>query len=123
MIGVVARAVVGGVLLWAGLAKLRERSWALLALEAGTPRSVVVALPIVESMLGLALVLQVVPRVVGWSAVALFAAFTVVIVQRVRSGSRAPCNCFGGSRQDPVGPITIARNIALLVIAVIGAVV
>ena len=117
--GLVARLFLGAVFLAAGFAKLRSRHWAVLAIDAGTPRAVVVTLPAAEAMLGLGLVVQLAGGWLGWAALALLAAFTVAVVHRYVSGSKAPCNCFGSASHDPVGRLTIARNVLLLVIAVV----
>jgi hypothetical protein len=118
-VAIAARVALGLVFIYAAIAKVRTPHWSILALEAGTPRTVVMVLPAVESLLGLALVVQLFPSVVGWIAVAVLAAFTATLAHRLHSGSKAPCNCFGGASNDPVGARTIARNIALLLVALL----
>lgn len=49
----------------------------------------------------------------------LFAAFTAAIAVALRHGRLAPCRCFGAS-SAPIGPRHLARNGALLIIAVAG---
>jgi uncharacterized membrane protein YphA (DoxX/SURF4 family) len=117
----VARVLLGAVFIWAGVSKIRTSHWSLLAIEAGTPRSVVVALPVIEALLGLALVLQVAPAVTPWVAVAILLAFTATLAQRYFSGSKAPCNCFGGKSNDPVGLATFVRNAALILLGLLAA--
>jgi len=119
-VGVVARIFVGLVLIVAGTAKLRSRRWPLLALEMGTPRIIIMVLPAFETLLGLALVLQVARPIAPVIAAVLFAVFTVVVVSQYRSGSEAPCNCFGGNEEAPIGWTTILRNCLLLVVALAG---
>ena len=118
---VLAGLVVGGVLLLAGVSKLRSRRWPVLALEMGTPKAVVISLPAVESLLGLALILQVGRPATAWLAAAMFLVFTGVVVSQVLSGSEAPCNCFGGKEERAVGPLTIVRNLALVGLAIVAA--
>jgi hypothetical protein len=122
-VGVVARVAIGAVLMFAGISKLRTRTWGVLAMESGTPRFVVLTLPAVECLLGAALIIQLGGAWLPWVAVALFVAFTAVVMQRVWSGSKTPCNCFGSKRsQEPVDRMTVARNLVLLVIALAGTV-
>jgi uncharacterized membrane protein YphA (DoxX/SURF4 family) len=113
-----ARVVVGVVLIVAGIAKARSRSWPLLAVEMGTPKAVVLTLPAFETLLGLALVLQVGVPVIPWVAVALFVVFSGVVVARYFRRSDLPCNCFGGD--GPVTKWTVLRNVALVAVAVLG---
>jgi uncharacterized membrane protein YphA (DoxX/SURF4 family) len=119
--GIVARVLLGIVFIWAGIAKVRTAHWSMLAIEAGTPRSVVVALPVIEGLLGLALVMQVLTNVFPWIALALLAAFTTTLAVRYAKGSKAPCNCFGGKGNDPVDATTFIRNGALMLLALLGA--
>jgi len=119
VVGIGARIAIGLVLLAAGASKLRARAWGVLALEMGVPRWIVTTLPAFECMLGLGLVLQVLPVVLPWVAVALFAGFTVVVVRQLWSGSEAPCNCFGGQDRRAVTGWTVGRNLVLLALAVL----
>jgi uncharacterized membrane protein YphA (DoxX/SURF4 family) len=119
--GFVARLLLGAVFLWAGVAKVRTAHWRLLAIEAGTPRTVVIALPAIEAMLGLALVLQVATSVVPWVAIALLLVFTATLAQRYVTGNTAPCNCFGGKSNDPVDYTTFVRNASLVALGLIAA--
>lgn len=120
-VGFVAGVLLGAIFVWAGVAKIRTSHWSLLAIEAGTPRTVVMVLPAVEALLGLALILQVASAVVPWIAVAILLAFTFTLAQRYFSGSKAPCNCFGGKSNNPINVTTFARNIALLLVALTAA--
>ena len=119
--GVVARVLLGIVFIWAGVAKVRTAHWSMLAIEAGTPRSVVIALPAIEGLLGLALVVQIFTNVFPWIALALLAAFTATLAFRYARGSKAPCNCFGGKSNDPVDATTFIRNGTLMLLALFGA--
>jgi uncharacterized membrane protein YphA (DoxX/SURF4 family) len=121
-LGLVARVLLGAIFIWAGIAKIRTPHWSLLAIEAGTPRAVVVALPTFEALLGLALVLQVAPAVMPWVALGVLFVFTITLAQRYATGNRAPCNCFGGKSNDPVNYSTFVRNGALLALALVAAV-
>jgi uncharacterized membrane protein YphA (DoxX/SURF4 family) len=118
-VAIAARVLLGAVFIYAGIAKVRTPHWSILALEAGTPRSVVVALPAFEALLGLALVVQLATGFIPWVAVAVLVAFTFTLAHRYFSGSKAPCNCFGGKSNDPVNLASIARNLGLLALALV----
>lgn len=120
--GVLARAVVGGVLLASGALKLRAPSWPAAAAAFGTPRALVPALPWAELVTGACLVAQL---GVPWTplvALVMLAAFTAAVAVRLRRGERPPCGCFGAASAEPVGPATLARNAALGALALLGAV-
>lgn len=106
-----ARVVVGAVLLVAGAAKLADR----------TPRRVSPLVPWAELVLGALLVVGLGDRWPSVAAAALFAAFTVVVLRRLRAGDTAPCGCFGELSRRPVGVGTVVRNVVLTALAVVGA--
>ena len=106
-----ARVVVGVVLLVAGAAKLADRS----------PGNVPPAVPWLELLLGALLVTGVGGRWTAVPAATLLAAFTVVVVQRLRAHDPAPCGCFGELSKRPVGYRTLVRNVGLVLLAVVGA--
>ncbi len=54
------------------------------------------------------------------AAVVLTGVLTVGVAMVLRRGTRARCACFGSSASRPLGPPHLVRNVALLVIAVIG---
>jgi len=45
--------------------------------------------------------------------------FTVVIVRRIRDGSRPPCGCFGSKSQRPLGAYHLVRNLLFLALGVV----
>ncbi len=111
----------GGLLVAAGLLKLRDPAG--FAVEISNYQLLPVmapylaaALPATELVLGLGLI--VTPR--AWrraaaaGALLLFAAFTVAVASAYLRGINIACGCFGGGG-DAIGPLTLARNLALLV--------
>jgi uncharacterized membrane protein YphA (DoxX/SURF4 family) len=104
----VARVVVGVVLLVAGTAKLANRSHPPVAAT--------------EIVLGALLATGIGGRWTAGVAAALFAAFTVVVWQRLRAGDPEPCGCFGELSRRPVSMWTVGRNVGLLLLALVGAV-
>jgi Methylamine utilisation protein MauE len=52
-------------------------------------------------------------------ALGLLAAFTVLLVRRLRAGSTAPCRCFGGVRSRAIAWTDVVRNLVLAALAVV----
>jgi putative oxidoreductase len=113
----------GGLFMAAGLLKLRDPAG--FAVEISNYQLVpalapylAAALPATELLLGLCLVAA--PRAWRRAATAgvaiLFAAFTVAVASAFLRGINIACGCFGGGG-DAIGPLTLARNLALLVAA------
>jgi uncharacterized membrane protein YphA (DoxX/SURF4 family) len=122
VLGAVAGAVVGLVLVAAGVAKAsRPSQWAQDARALGVepPLSTVVA-PM-EILLGALLLVGVAPP---WPALAAFGAlgvFTIVLLRVVGREDAPACACFGGVSRRPVGVGHIVRNAALMVLALASA--
>jgi uncharacterized membrane protein YphA (DoxX/SURF4 family) len=123
VIEVVANVVLGLIFLWAGTAKLIAGPlWMKQSADMDVPRALAFPVPYAELVLGVLLVTQLFSP---WPAVAgglLLLAFTVVIVRRIRDGSRPPCSCFGARSTRPLGAIHVLRNLALLAVAVVAVV-
>lgn len=110
------------VLAWAGLAKLRQpaattEDFAAIGLPWPSPLAAIV--PVVE--LACAALLVTVP---GWGGVAAFgllAIFTANLAVVVHSGREVRCACFGAVSRSPVSARHLARNGALLVLALAAA--
>jgi uncharacterized membrane protein YphA (DoxX/SURF4 family) len=101
----------------AGVAKLRSPVDTRRALGAlGLPRPDVlgVAVPVVE--LATALLLLLDPVTGGASAVALLAAFTTLLVGRLRAGHTEGCGCFGAWSTRPLSWADVVRNLSLIAI-------
>lgn len=81
------------------------------------PAALARAVPLLE--LGCAVLLVTVPEWGGVASFALLAAFTAVLVNVIRSGRVVACRCFGALTDEPVSPRTLARNAALLTLALI----
>src|SRR4029077_4391437 len=74
------------------------------------------ALPATELVLGMCLIAapRAWRRAAAAGAALLFAAFTVAVASAYLRGINIACGCFGGGG-DAIGPLTLARNLALLV--------
>lgn len=125
-LGLLARLAVGGVLLWAGGVKLpaiQESVTAVRAYQLLDPDLAAIvgyALPIVEVVVGLLLVVGLFTR---WSAVVsglLMVVFIAGIASVWSRGIAIDCGCFGDGGQIPweearaAYPWEIARDVALL---------
>ena len=124
-VAIAARVVVALVLLASGVGKLAAlpRSTARFGAELGRyawlAYVVALALPIAELLLAAALLMvdAVWPTYV---AVAVFVAFTVVLVRRIVRDDRRPCNCFGAaSSRRSVSTLSVVRNGWFLVLAIL----
>lgn len=123
-VGLAARLVAGGVWIVAGGLKITEPDASIAAVRAyqllpsSLAEIVGLALPAVELVVGLALVLGVFARGAAVISALLFAAFIVGIASVWARGIEIDCGCFGGGGFDPDAaskyPVDIARDLALL---------
>jgi hypothetical protein len=118
--GTIAGIVVGAVFLFSGALKLAAgRRWTEQAVELGTPRFAIPAVPWIEIVLGALLAAGVELPVTGLLAAALVAVFTVLLAVRLAQGRRPPCACFGRLSTRPIGPGSIVRNLILIALALV----
>ena len=120
VIEVVANILLGAAFLWAGALKLVQGpSWSKQAADMGVSRTVALAVPYVEVVVGALVVSQLVRPWPAVVALALLVAYTVLIVLRLLDGSRPPCACFGSRSMRPLGAYHVLRNLLLIVLAAI----
>ncbi len=81
---------------------------------------IAMALPWIELLAGLALVLGVSPRAGAWVAGALLAVFTLGVIAAMARGLDITCGCFGTSSVMRVGWAKLAENLGMLVLAALG---
>jgi uncharacterized membrane protein YphA (DoxX/SURF4 family) len=126
-VGLVARLVVGGTLLAAGLSKFSDPAGNVRAVRAYDllPEVVVPtvghALPTVEIVIGLFLIVGLLTRVFAALAGLFFLAFIIGIASAWARGLEINCGCFGSSGV-PANPqrqyaIDIARDLGLLALS------
>lgn len=128
-VGLLARWVTGGVWIVAGGLKITEPDASIAAVRAYEllPTSVAevvgLALPALELVIGLGLVLGVLTRGAAVLSALLFVAFIVGIASVWARGIEIDCGCFGGGGSDPGAsanyPWEIARDVALLAASVL----
>ena len=127
-VGLLARMLVGGVWVVAGALKLPDPNENVRAVRAYNllPESVVPvvghALPILEILVGLCLLLGLLTRVAAVVSALLLVAFVVGIASAWSRGLAIECGCFGGGAGPTVDaaakyPWEIARDVGLLALS------
>lgn len=120
MLGALASIVLGIVFLVAGGSKLAAgRSWPVQARDLGTPAWMIPILPWLELAVGAALVVQLVEPIPAVVALLLLVGFTAAIAVRLAAGERPACACFGAWSAKPIGAGHLARNAALIAVALL----
>jgi protein-disulfide isomerase len=118
----IARLLLGLVLLVAGLAKLADREGSSEAVRAfGVPETlngtVVALLPLGELAAAILLVPSGTARAGAALAAVLLLSFCVGITRSMIRGEAPDCHCFGQLHSSPAGPKTLARNLFLTAVA------
>ena len=111
---------VAGLVKLANIAKTREML-AGFGVGRGMLTVMAFALPLVELLVAVALIVPPAAYGGGLTALALLALFTGAILFNLAQGHRPVCNCFGQIHSAPIGPLTLVRNglltgLALLVV-------
>jgi uncharacterized membrane protein YphA (DoxX/SURF4 family) len=127
LVGLVARLVLGGVLVAAGLPKVTDLTGSVqnvLAYELfdyGTARLIGTVLPVLEIALGVLLVLGLLTRAAAAAGGLLMVVFIAGIVSAWSRGLAIDCGCFGtGGPVDPEETtylVDIVRDLVLLALA------
>lgn len=122
----VARLLVAGVLMTAAVAKLVDLdAFATANRNLGVPDRLVrvmrVAVPAIELVLAVGLLVTPTARVAAGLTVLLFAAFTALLVWNLARGRRPACNCFGNTGDEPISWWTVVRNVLLGLLAALAA--
>ncbi len=104
----------------AGAAKLSNvPAWRAQSAQLDVPAWLTIPVPVAEVTLGALLIVQLWRPFTALAATGLFAAFTVLLVWHLRRGHRPPCACFGSWTTKPIGWHLVARNAALMALAVV----
>ena len=114
-----ASIVVGLILVVSGALKARAPEWPALAVEFGLPKAAAPVLPWVEVGLGALLTVQLGRPWTAAAVLVVLAGFTAAIAVHLLQGHRVACGCFGQASLQPVGPVDLIRNVALLALAVV----
>jgi methylamine dehydrogenase accessory protein MauD len=114
----IARLVLAAAFAVAAVAKLVDRDGTRRMLTAfGAPEGAWLALPAVELVVAAGLVPAASAQWAGIAAAVLLVVFSAAIVRALLRGERPDCRCFGAVGARPVGGWTLARNGALLLLA------
>ena len=119
----IARLMLSAVFALAAFGKLADRAGtrravAEFGIRAGQVAAVAWALPLAEACLAAALLPGATAPWAGVAALALLSAFTIAVARLLRRGQRPACSCLGGLSGEPIGLATVARNAALMALAV-----
>lgn len=127
LVGLLARLALGGVLLVAGLLKVRDLTGSVQSVLAyeifgyEVSRLIGTVLPIVEIAVGLLLLLGLLTRAAAWVGGGLMVVFVAGIISAWARGLAIDCGCFGtGGPVDPEDTAylsEILRDLALLAAA------
>lgn len=114
-----ATVVVASSLALAGIAKAIDRAGAIEGAAAlGVPdrwaRVVGSALAPTELLLAALLFIAPAARLAAGVSLLLLLAFTILLVTNLARGSRPSCHCFGEISEEPIGPMSVVRNVALV---------
>ncbi|MCU1667651.1 MAG: mauE [Blastococcus sp.] len=122
-----ARLVLGGVFVVAGLLKLPDPAAAVRAVRAYRllPEALVgpvaFGLPVLEIAVGVALVAGVFVRTAAIASAVLLTVFVVAVGSAWARGLQIDCGCFGNGGQVAAGdtayPAEVARDVGLLIVA------
>jgi len=110
----------GVLLVVAGGAKIAAGpQWPAQAAQLGTPRAVAVVVPWLEIVVGVAVAARLAVPLPAIAAIVLLVAFSALLVARLRGDERPPCACFGAWSASPLSWWHVARNVGMLVLAVL----
>jgi uncharacterized membrane protein YphA (DoxX/SURF4 family) len=123
----VCRIALGLVLLAAALAKIGQPAAFATqihhyhAIPVAPEHLLAVILPWVELLAGLALVTGMRARAGAWLGLAMMVVFTLAVAQAMARGLNFECGCFGTGDATRVGLKKLLENLALTVVALLGA--
>lgn len=107
-----AALVLAAVFARAGVAKLGDAPGTRTTFAAlGLPAGAAMAVPLVELVLAVSLVLF--PGYAAVVALAVLAGFTTFLVRGIRAGVTVGCNCFGSAGHAPISRVDVIRNALL----------
>jgi uncharacterized membrane protein YphA (DoxX/SURF4 family) len=119
-VGTIAAIALGAMFVVAGGAKVAAGSaWLAQARSMGAPVPVATVVPAIELVLGAALVTRLAMPLPALAAIALLVAFSVLIARQLVDGRHPPCACFGSWSTRPLSESHLARNAALIGVAIL----
>jgi putative oxidoreductase len=124
-LSLVARIVLGGVFLYAGVSKVFDPGGLAASIRSyglGLPEWFVTlsaySLPLLEALLGLYLLAGLFTRASTWAVNGLMALFLLALVQGALRGLEIDCGCFGSASGDEASNlwVDVLRDLGLLVL-------
>lgn len=121
------RAALAAVLVAAGAAKLADirsftttlTSLGVSARREGFVSSIAFAIPLLEMLLGLAVVSGLWPIIVNGAVLILMSAFSLVVIFALRKAPQATCRCFGALSDSQFSGRGLLRSVLLTAVAVV----
>jgi thiol-disulfide isomerase/thioredoxin/uncharacterized membrane protein YphA (DoxX/SURF4 family) len=118
----IARLLLAGVFLVAGVAKLADRAGSRQGLiDFGVPGALATPFGILLPLAEIGVAISLIPRATAWwgaaGALALLLLFVAGISFNLARGRKPDCHCFGQLHSSPAGWKTLARNGALAAVA------
>jgi uncharacterized membrane protein YphA (DoxX/SURF4 family) len=119
----IARLILSAVFALSAFGKLADRpgtrrAVAEFGIPAGQVSTVAWALPLVEACLAGTLLPGMTAPWAGLAALLLLCVFTIAVARLLHRGERPACSCLGAMSEEPIGTATVARNAALMALAV-----
>lgn len=125
-VSLASRLILGGVFLYAGVSKVFDPgalAASIRSYELPLPEGFVTlwahALPLLEILLGLYLLIGLFSRASAWSASGLIVLFSVVLIQGAVRGLEIDCGCFGSTTPTTASSlwVDVMRDLGLLALA------
>lgn len=130
MVVLLVRGLLGLLFVLSGVAKIksgRESSAQVIRGYRFVPEPLVgvlvFALPAVELVIGVCLLTGVATKAAAWGAAVLLGGFTIAAAVVLARGERTGCGCFGRYFEQLISPKIIIRNLALVGLALLVAVI
>ena len=125
-VSLASRLILGGVFLYAGVSKVFDPgalAASIRSYELPLPEGFVTvgahALPLLEILLGLYLLIGLFSKASAWSASGLIVLFSVVLIQGAVRGLEIDCGCFGSTTPTTASSlwVDVMRDLGLLALA------
>ncbi len=122
---VLARWLLAGILLVAGISKLFDREGFVQAVEAyqilpaRLSRMFALILPYLEIAVAFFLLIGLATRLAAVLALLLLGSFTITMVINLARGRELDCHCFGNMSRERIGARTVMRNMGLLLLTTV----
>src|SRR5438552_871966 len=119
-----ARLCVGGVFLASSVGKMLDREGTAASmsrypfLPRGAGKFIANVFPVLELLVGIALVLGILTRWAALGSVLLFVVFTTLIIYDLTHNQSSPCHCFGRLSDEKLTPVAVVRNVVLMGLAI-----